>query len=374
MTHQIIYLDYNATAPLRPEAMMAMKAAFQHYGNPSSIHAMGRKARSLVESAREIIANSMQVKPSQIVFTSGGTEANNLALKGFEQHGARLFISAIEHESVAHATSNATIISVDSNGIIDLAALDSLLAHERSQHSEKILIAIMLANNETGVIQPISEIVSMATQYNANVHCDAVQALGKINFNFVDLGVDSLALSAHKIGGPKGIGALIVKEKIQLPSLLKGGGQERGSRAGTENVSGIVGFGAAIAAAQNDNWNRIEKLRNDMESVLCNQFSEVPIYGKQAPRLPNTSYIGMPGVISQNQLMAFDLEHICVSTGAACTSGKVTPSQVLKVMGISESATNNAIRISLGWETTRKEIDKFIEVWVKVYRRSKENE
>ncbi len=354
MNKEMIYLDYNATAPLRKGVKRAMLEAFDHYGNPSSVHTLGRKARALIENSREIIADSVGVAPNQVIFTSGGTEANNLALS----NGPTL-ASAIEHESVAHLTNKTT--PVNKNGTLDLDAFKSSLM-------DKSQVAVMLANNETGVVQPINDVVKIANDYNASVHCDAVQAFGKISFNFVDLGVDTLALSAHKIGGPKGIGALIVRQGLQLPALIRGGGQERGARAGTENIIGVVGFAAAVELAPKDNWNKTSQLRDDMEEQLLQRSSTIPIYGKQSPRLPNTSCIGMPGVTSQTQVMAFDLAGICLSAGSACSSGKITASKVLQEMGATE--TEAAIRVSLGWDTTAEEIEKFITVWSDLYKRN----
>lgn len=365
----MIYLDYNATTPLLPGVIHAMTDTFRTYGNPSSIHKLGRQARALMECARDKIAKVLEVEPADIVFTSGATEANNMALNGFVQKNAKIIMSAIEHESINQSISNIIILPVLKNGQIDLDHLEQILAEERRYHQRPLVVSIMLANNETGVIQPLKKSVEIAKHYNAWVHCDCAQALGKIPVSFKELDVNSLAISAHKIGGPKGIGALIVNANLRLPSFIIGGGQERGKRAGTENTLGIVGFGAAIEEIFKQPWGQIQKLRDMLEMRLQNQFSDIPIYGQDSPRLPNTTYIGMPGVSNQTQLMAFDLENIALSSGAACSSGKVKPSHVLKAMGIQNKAASEALRISLGWTTTQQDIEHFIDVWCRIYKR-----
>ncbi|MBL0941755.1 MAG: cysteine desulfurase [Alphaproteobacteria bacterium] len=365
----MLYLDYNATAPLLPAVINAMTDTFKVYGNPSSIHNLGRQARALMECVRNKIANVLETEPAQIVFTSGATEANNMALNGFLQKNAKIIMSAIEHESMNQTIPNKIMLPVLKNGQIDLDQLGKILAEERSHHQAPLVVSIMLANNETGVIQPLKKAVEIAKHYNAWIHCDCAQALGKIPFSFKDLEVDSLAISAHKIGGPKGVGALILNENLKLPSLIIGGGQERGRRAGTENILGIVGFGTAIEEIFRQPWGQIRKLRDTLEKRLKDQFSEIPIYGQDSPRLPNTTYIGMPGVSSQTQLMAFDLENIALSSGTACSSGKVKPSHVLKAMGIQDKAAGETLRISLGWTTTQQDIERLIDVWCRIYRR-----
>lgn len=361
------YLDYNATTPLLPSVINAMTGAFKIYGNPSSVHSFGRQARACIESAREAAAAALEARPEGVVFTSGGTEANNMVIKGFLQNNARMIISAIEHESLNYGIPNAVILPVHQNGQIDVRELKRILSSERSHYQGLLFVAVMMANNETGVIQPLKEIIGLAKAYKAWVHCDAVQALGKMPLSFKTLQADSMSISAHKIGGPKGVGALILNNAASLPPFILGGGQERGLRAGTENTVGIIGFGAAIKDVFKQPWPQIQKLRDRLEKHLREKFPEVPIYGSESPRLPNTSCIGMPGVQNQTQLIAFDLQKVALSSGAACSSGKVKPSHVLKAMGIPDKDAAQALRVSLGWTTTQDDIDHFIDVWSGLY-------
>ena len=355
-----VYLDYNATAPLRPAALEAMRAALAETGNPSSVHRFGRLARRRVEEARASVAALIGARPSQIVLTSGGTEANNLALA---QPAARVLVSAIEHDSVRAAAPSAIPIPVDRAGIVELAALDRLLANSDGP----ALVAIMLVNNETGVIQPVADAARIARARGARIHCDAVQAAGKLAVDFAELGVHTMAISAHKFGGPLGVGALVVNDAVALSPMLRGGGQERGSRAGTENVAGIVGFGAAarLAEAELTNMPPMAALRDAMEARLN---AAATILGREAPRVANTSCIAMPGVAAETQVMAFDLAGVAVSAGAACSSGKVRVSHVLQAMGAGDLA-GEAIRMSFGCETTAADIDRFIKTWIGLWAR-----
>ena len=363
---ELIYLDYNASTPLRPGVIGAMTECFQHFGNPSSIHGFGRKARACVESARDILAEKLDVIPAQVVFTSGGTEANNFCLRAALLEKRDVFISAIEHESIHQFAPNAKTIPVIPEGIIDLEKLDQHLA---AAPFGKSFVSVMLANNETGICQPIKEVAAIVRRYQGRLHCDAVTAFTKLPFTYKELGVDYLSLSSHKIGGPKGAGALIVRSDEQLPSLILGGGQEKGHRAGTENVTGIVGFAQAIKEANNDPWNKIEEFRNALESTITRKYPSSSIYGKSIQRLPNTSTIRMPGVPALKQLLAFDLDGFALSAGSACSSGKAKPSHVLKAMGASEEECSQTIRVSLGWQTTKNEIEQFANAWLKVYER-----
>ncbi len=346
MSSRETYLDWNATAPLRPEAAAAMREAMAHGGNPSSVHRQGRAARQAVEAARDKVA---ALVPGDVTFTSGGTEANHLALLGTGRQ--RVLVSAIEHGSVLQAVPAAERIPVGRDGILDLAALDSRLAS-----GPPALVSVMLANNETGVIQPLAEIVEIAHRRGAVVHTDAVQAAGKIA---LDVGADILTLSAHKIGGPAGIGA--VASRVELAPMIRGGGQERGRRAGTENLVGIAGFAAAAEAALAGmaDYGRVQRLRDRLEAAL----PDAVIVGAEAPRLPNTSAIAMPGMAAETQVIAFDLAGVMVSAGAACSSGKVGPSHVLAAMGLTPEIANSTIRVSLGWTTTEADIDHFIDTW-----------
>lgn len=364
-----IYLDHNATTPLRPEAKEALIENLDSFGNPSSIHQYGRQARHKVEEAREIIASALDISPAQIIFTSGGTEANNLALKGFFPDQNAIFVSAIEHESVKKAAPQAHCIPVTAKGMVDCEALEQLLHECRLTYTGPVLVAVMLANNETGIIQPLDEVVAIAKSNGAYVHCDAIQGFGKIAYSMKELGVDSLSISAHKLGGPKGIGALAVSERLNLCPSLFGGGQERRRRAGTENLLGIIGFGAAVKANTIEAWQRLTVLRDALENQIQAFTPDPLIFGRQAPRLPNTSCIRMPGMDAELQLMAFDLEGIAVSSGAACSSGRIEASETLRAMGVDRSSAQQAIRVSLGLDTENSDIESFIRVWQRLYEK-----
>jgi cysteine desulfurase len=359
-----VYLDYNATAPVRPEAAAAVAGALALTGNPSSVHRFGRQVRKLVEDAREQVAALIGAAPAEIVFTGGGTEANALALCGTGRK--RMLVSAIEHDSVLALDPAAPRIPATRSGLVDLDALDRLLA---SQGGETI-VSVMLANNETGVIQPAAEIARRAHAAGALFHCDAVQAAGKIAIDVRAVGADLLSLSAHKLGGPQGAGALYVADRVALQPALRGGGQERGRRAGTENVPGIAGFGAAAAAARRDvaGGARIAALRDALEAAVLARSNRtrrigVRIAGAESPRLPNTSCIVLPGVASETQVMALDLAGVAVSAGSACSSGKVKASHVLAAMGLSADEAGAAIRVSLGWASAPADVDRFVEAW-----------
>ncbi len=358
-----IYLDYNATTPLRLEAKVAMIKAMDMTGNPSSVHAWGRKVRQHLESARHTIADFFSAEPKQIVFTSGATEANNLALKGFD--GIKI-ISAVEHDSIHQVCSDALSCPVDEDGVVSLEKLESLL---QSHHDEKVLVSVMAANNETGVIQPISEIAALVKKHQAFFHCDATQAVGKLKLDWSQISFDMLSISSHKIGGPAGVGALIVSPNLALKAQIIGGGQERSNRGGTENILGIMGFEAALKECLKDPWDEIRLLRDRFEDEIQAFCLDVDVFGKNIPRLPNTSNLTMPGVKSDVQLMNFDLSGIAVSAGSACSSGKVKTSRILQAMGLPSSKTNSAIRVSLGWQTRSFEIETMIDMWKQIYSR-----
>ncbi len=369
-----VYLDYNATTPVRPEAAAAVAEALGLTGNASSVHHFGRLARRKLEDAREAVAALVGAPAERVVFTSGGTEANNLALTGAGR--ARRLVSAGEHDSVLNAAAGAgrgaeggaERIPLGRNGVVDLDALEVRLGEE----SRPALVSVMLANNETGVIQPVARAAEMAHGHGALIHCDAVQGAGKIPVDMAALGVDLLSLSAHKLGGPQGAGALIVAEGIELAPAMLGGGQERRHRAGTENLPGIAGFGAAAACALAgvSRMAGLAELRDRLERHLRARAPEIEIYGAGAPRLPNTSCFGTPGLAAEIQVMALDLAGIAVSAGAACSSGKVAPSHVLGAMGASEAEAGSAIRVSLGWDSGAAGIERFLEAWGALYSRS----
>jgi cysteine desulfurase len=358
------YLDWNATAPLRPEAVAAMSEALRRWGNPSSVHRRGRAARQIIERAREAVAGLLgDVDPSGVIFVSGGTEANHLALLGAGRE--RVFVSAVEHDSVRHAVPAADIIPVGPDGIVALEELDRLLGADL----RPALVSVMYANNETGVIQPISEIASIAHRHGALLHCDAVQAVGKVTPEVGAIGADLVTVSAHKIGGPPGVGALIVTGGVDLTPLLRGGGQEHRRRAGTENLPGIAGFAAAAAAADIAAYERVAALRDGLEAEIAAIAPDAVVLGATANRLPNTSAIAMPGVAAETQVVALDLDGVMVSAGAACSSGKVGPSHVLAAMRVAPEIAASTIRVSLGWSSTEAEIYHFLQAWTAVYRR-----
>ncbi|HZH28551.1 MAG TPA: cysteine desulfurase family protein [Azospirillaceae bacterium] len=355
-----VYLDYNATAPLLPAVRAALAAGLDLVGNPSSVHRFGREAKRAVEAARAKVGALVGVPPSRIVFTSGATEANNLALA---VPGRRLVVSAVEHEAVRVAAPDAAVIPVDHRGIVDPGALDALLAAD----PRPALVAVMAVNNETGVIQPLAEVGAVAKRHGALVLADAVQAAGKIPL--AGLG-DFVSLSAHKIGGPAGVGALVVPDGVPLAPLLRGGGQEQRRRAGTENLLGIIGFGAAAEAIQ-AGLPDPTPLRDDLEERIRSLAPDAVVFGAESPRVGNTSCIGMPGVPGETQVMALDLAGVAVSAGSACSSGKVTPSRVLAAMGVAEDLARCAVRVSLGWASTPQDVDVFVAAWSDLYRRSR---
>jgi cysteine desulfurase len=370
-----VYLDWNATTPLRGEAQRAMAAAWEFVGNPSSVHAEGRQARRLVEEARAAIAAAVGASVRNVIFTSGGTEANTLALTPGLHRGRgapvqRLAMSAIEHPSVlAGGRFSAGAISrieVTSSGVIDLDRLERRLGE---QGQSPTLVSIMAANNETGALQPIEEAAEIVHASGGLLHVDAIQALGKIPFDISRMGADLVTLSAHKIGGPKGIGALVLAEDVLgLEPLLRGGGQERSHRAGTENVAGIVGFGAAANAAVSAleaDAVKFRRLQDRLESGL-RETSQLILFSKDVPRLPNTTLFTVPGLRAETAVIGFDLEGIAVSSGSACSSGKVLPSHVLEAMGFPRNLTQGAVRLSLGWSTTEADIDCCLKAWRKL--------
>lgn len=372
----MIYLDHNATSPLRASARRSLDAALDVHGNASSVHAAGRIARGRIETAREQVARLAGASPASVIFTSGGSEANALALRGAvagaaqeEDRIARLFISAIEHESV-RATAAAlaetvpglklTTVGVTQDGTIDLDALRMNLM----QGKGRVLVSIMAANNETGVVQPIAKIAKLVRTEGgegALLHVDAVQAAGRIALAFEPSGADYMTLSAHKSGGPQGAGALIVRAGVPLASQIAGGGQEMGRRSGTENVAAIAGFGAAAEEiAASDEMRRIETLRDRFEDALTKLASDAVIFGLRAERLPNTSNFAIPGVAAETALIALDLDGIAVSSGSACSSGKVKPSHVLLAMGVDEAFARCGLRVSFGWPNVDADGDAVI--------------
>ena len=353
-----LYLDNNATAPLRPEAAAAMQDAMGPPANPSSVHGYGRAARMVVEAARAEIAMLAGCRPADLVFTSGGTEANNLALSMFDH----VITSAVEHDSVLRAVPEARIIGVDSEGRIDLDALRGVLAGLDDATRARTLVSVMMANNETGVMQPVDEIVRIAHEAGVCVHSDMVQMLGKQHLDFSGSGLDFASLSAHKIGGPSGVGALLVRPGRAMSSLLRGGGQEQGRRSGTENVIGIAGFGGAAKAAFDDiaHYRRMAEWRDRMESQILRARGDVTLFGARAGRIGNTCCLAVGERSSETMVMALDLAGVAVSAGSACSSGKVHESHVLKAMNVGDAAARG-IRISAGWNTLEADFEKLAE-------------
>ncbi len=364
-----IYLDWNATTPLRPEAQAAMAHAFAAGGNPSSVHAEGRQARRLVEDARAAVAAAVGAETQNVIFTSGGTEANALALapglkRGKGRPVTRLIVSAIEHASVlagGRFTAEAiSICGVTRSGVVALDRLRAML-----DGAPPALVSIMLANNETGAIQPVAEAAEIVHAAGGLLHVDAIQAFGKIPFDLASVGADLLTLSAHKIGGPKGVGAVVLAEGVELEAQLRGGGQEKGRRAGTENVAGVAGFGAAVRAAlaaREGDSSRIVRLRTRLEGGL-QETSGAIIFAGEAQRLPNTVLFTFPDLRAETAVIGFDLAGIAVSSGSACSSGKVQPSHVVEAMGYGVELAQGAVRLSLGWSTTEADIDSALKAW-----------
>jgi cysteine desulfurase len=368
-----VYLDWNATTPLRPEAKTAMAAAWELCGNPSSVHAEGRQARRLVEDARSAIAAAVGARAQDVVFASGGTEANVLALgPGVRRIGGapvqRLLVSAIEHASVLaggrFAADAIGTIAVTPSGVLDLDDL-----RRKLDDGPPALVSVMLANNETGALQPVIEASGIVHAAGGLLHVDAIQAFGKIPFDLESLQADLVTLSAHKIGGPKGVGAVILTEGVEgLDPLLRGGGQELGRRAGTENVAGISAFGAAAKAAMaalSSDTVRLRALRDQLEAGL-RQIDGIIVFSDDVSRLPNTTLFTAPGLKAETAVIGFDLAGIAVSSGSACSSGKVQPSHVLAAMGFQPELAQGAVRLSLGWSTSPTDIELAVKAWRKL--------
>lgn len=358
-----LYLDANATEPLRPEARAAVLAALDVAGNPSSVHAAGRAARRMLEDARERLAAVAGLAPASVVFTAGGTEANATALAGFAAEGRRVLAGATEHDSVLRAVPQVERIPVDGDGVIDRAALEAALAADPRPAG----VAVMLANNETGTLQPIADVAALCRRAGARLHVDAVQAPGRLPLGDLGaLGADTIALSAHKAGGPKGAGALLLASGWWPGPLIRGGGQERGMRAGTEPLPAIAGFAAAAAAAEA--WRaaggggRLAALRDAILAGLAARVPRAVPIAAAAPRLPNTLCVALPGVSAATQVMALDLAGVEVSAGSACSSGKVAESHVLRAMGLGTLAAC-ALRVSLPWDVPDEAPARFLDAY-----------
>lgn len=371
------YLDHNATAPVRPDVAAAVGRALSLPGNPSSIHAEGRAARAVLEAARAEVASLVGARPAQVVFTSGGTEAANAVLSGaLRRRGwpapTRLLFSASEHPCVAagHRFAEDTVeaIAVDGSGLLDLAALDARLA---ALSGETVLISVHAANNETGVVQPLAEIVALARAHGrALVHSDAVQAAGKIPLDFAGLGLDAMTLSGHKFAAPKGVGALVLADDVSLETaFVRGGGQEKRQRCGTESLPSLVGMGEAARIARESlgpEAERLTALRDRAEAGVLALAPDAVVFGAGAPRLPNTLSFAVPGLDAPAALIALDLAGVAVSSGSACSSGKVARSATLAAMGVSPALAGGALRVSLGWNTVEEDVSRFLHAFERV--------
>jgi cysteine desulfurase len=373
------YLDYNATAPLRTEVREAMVAAFDTYGNPSSVHAEGRAARALIESARAKVAALAGARAENVVFTSGGSEANALALAAQAGEAWHCYMSAVEHPSVLAGGrfygESTTRIPVSGDGVVDLDALAAELA-KHHLGGWRPFVSLMSANNETGAIQPIAEAAEIVHAADGLLHTDAVQVPGKLPLDFAALGADMMTLSAHKIGGPKGIGALVLREGVVVEPLIKGGGQERRRRAGTENVAGIVGFSVAaeLAASDLEKAPALAALRNELERRALAVEPDAVVISSRVARLPNTSCIAVPGTKAETLVIGLDLAGVAVSAGSACSTGKVEASHVLGAMGLSPELAQGAIRVSLGIGTVSADIERFINAWSELIKRMRQRQ
>lgn len=380
MPTERLYLDHNATSPLRSAARTAMVEALGSVGNAASVHAEGRAARARLEVAREQVAALIGADPRCVTFTSGATEANAQALSpeltqaGRAAHFDVLLVSGVEHPSVRAGgrfpADRIEVLAVDGGGLVDLPALEAALERHRAA-GRRALVSVMAANNETGVIQPIADVARRVHAAGGILHSDAVQAAGRIPFGLVASGADLISISSHKLGGPQGAGALVVRDdELRVPSLLRGGGQERRARAGTENVAAIVGFGAAAQEARDalsSEQSRLAALRDAAEVGIKAVASDAVFLSAGAERLPNTVCFAVPGMAAETAIIAFDLEGIALSAGAACSSGKVGPSEALKAMGVGGDLARGAMRLSMGWNTNENDISRFLETWKRVY-------
>ena len=365
----MIYLDYNATAPLHKNVIKKIQnLKFEEFGNPSSVHKIGRNSKKIVEEVRRNILSALKAKNYDLIFTSGATESNNLAIKGFikKNNIKTIFSLHTEHASVIDVVKNLDIekkfFNINSNGNVNLKEIEELL----SKQTSSFLVSIMFANNESGIIHPINEIAKIVRKYKGIIHCDGVQGLGKIEIDLDSLDVDLFSISSHKIGGPTGVGALLINTRNNISPEITGGGQEKNLRSGTENFLGIVGFGEAINEVNNLAKicnSEIKNNRDLLEANLKKLSNEIKIFGEDTNRLANTCYFAYPSMTSENQVIALDQKGICVSSGAACSSGKVEPSHVLKAMQVDEKYIHSAIRVSLGWDSTKEQIETFFNIW-----------
>lgn len=363
-----VYLDYNATAPLLPSVYEQMVCTLDYFGNPSSIHAEGQRSRRILEQARQKVALYLGCDEDSVIFTSGGTESNNMALRGLKD--VTTIVSTIEHESVLLGCNEGILCPVTLDGLVDIEVLWSLL----SGISGGVLVSVMYVNNETGIIQPIERVVERVKRRGGWVHCDATQALGRVPIHFKDLGVDLMTLSGHKLGGPKGIGVLLVRRDLPFFPLLYGGRQEGRRRAGTENVVSIVGMAKAVEESVlglSECVERCRVLRDDLEERIRSLADDVLIVGGGTRRVANTSCLAVPFMDNQTQVIWLDLNGIAVSAGSACSSGRVHASHVLQAMDIRGDMASCAIRVSLGWGSGSEDVERFVDAYESLYRRTR---
>lgn len=367
-----IYFDNNATTKLNAQVIEVMNETFQHSLNASATHNLGRKAQNIVEESRQDLQNLLNAGNYEVTFTASGTEANNMALFGSQVD--EILFCTIEHSSIFNARPDCKITEIKSlkNGIIDIADLEEKL---NVVQSPNFLVSIMLANNETGAIQPVSQIAKLVHQKGGLIHSDLIQATGKIDIDLEEINIDFASVSGHKFNGPQGVGALLRRKGLDIQPIIFGGGQEGFKRSGTLNVAGIAGFGKACKLAN----NRIKSLQEvkDLRDYLENEFKkiakeDVKIFSQDVERLPNTSFISLKNSSNQTQLIDFDLNQIYVSAGAACSSGSLKESRILKAMQVETEFLQGAIRVSLGIENTKEEVDKFLQVWTNFYKRTKD--
>ena len=355
------YFDYNASAPVLREVKDFIVNLLDHSGNPSSVHTSGRQAKNILETAREEVASIVNANKDSIIFTSGATEANNLALNSFD----RIISSNIEHDSI-RLNKKIDLVKVTKDGIYDVEALENKIKSLVTREKLKVLVSTMYANNETGIIQPVKKISQMTKKYNVAFHTDAVQAVGRIPVDMEDLDCDMMTLSSHKIGGPTGAGALVIKNKTFLKSMVVGGSQEKNLRAGTEPLLSLAGFGKAAKLCDPKLMMDVIKIRDNFEKILLESNHNIKIIGCDVERLPNTILFSIPGIKSENLLMALDMEGFEVSTGAACSSGQVGPSKTLMAMGLPDRIVSSCVRVSLGTYNTMDEILRFNKILNKI--------
>ena len=365
----MIYLDYNATAPLHKNVIKKIQSLkFEDFGNPSSVHKTGRNSKKIIEEVRRNILSILNAKNYDLIFTSGATESNNLAIKGIikKNNIKTIYSLETEHASVVDVLKSLDIqkrfFKINANGTVNLNEIEEILSKETGQ----FLVSIMFANNESGIIHSIKDISKIVKKYNGIIHCDGVQSLGKIDIDLNDLDLDLFSISSHKIGGPTGIGALLISSRNNISPEIVGGGQEKNLRSGTENFLGILGFGEVINEVHNLSKicnSEVKNNRDFLEANLKKLSNEIKIFGEDTKRLGNTCYFAYPSMTSENQVIALDQKGIFVSSGAACSSGKVEPSHVLKAMKVDDKYIHSAIRVSLGWDSTKDQIETFLNVW-----------